>query len=396
MYFIDHNTRQTTWNDPRKTTRRGSPDPDRRSGGKRAYFLGPGEKDWKNTPSDASQCQVTLTVSPAESENVMTLPPNGYLQGMLIPHAGHTLAPHMPTCLRSAGGYDEDMEDKEIAFLTRQYSQTLESAEDLNARFSAIRDNMSSSMIEKDEVIKALRAENAALKSQSVRSSDSETKITDLEKQVAALKEELELARRNVATVPTPSPTPTPTPTPPPTASDISPSIDAAESLLSLLKRSAPIGSIASVKTNGVSPNETLRQTLRLCHTAAEALREKEQKTSRHLQASATLHDQHIKELKKSFESKHKDVVGWLCAQQRVVFQQLMSPDGSSRGAHHDRREGGSPNTTHPTGRAGVSASPVDTISRRPSLASGFLERKTSAVRRSKTRSASPPSSMVS
>eukprot|EP00754_Rhynchopus_humris_P022105 Rhum_TRINITY_DN14773_c13_g1::Rhum_TRINITY_DN14773_c13_g1_i1::g.117333::m.117333 len=243
VYFIDHNSRQTTWNDPRKTTRRSASDTERRTSSKRAFYLGPGERDWKaaaqqaaaasasastsaTSASPSTPCPVSLTVTPVP-DNAANARPHvgGYAHSHLTPHSGaaHHQAP-APAAgrLRAHGGVDEDAEDAEVGFLVREYAQALSSAEVIHERFEKLRASFAKAVDDKEAEVHSLRRERGALLEAAAAH---EREQRTLQKQVDAMRDELAALRAGggggggsgaasspqaAAAAPSPSPSPPP------------------------------------------------------------------------------------------------------------------------------------------------------------------------------------------
>ncbi|KAJ9456334.1 E3 ubiquitin-protein ligase pub2 [Diplonema papillatum] len=132
VYFIDHNTRNTTWNDPRRTPRKSTAESgmERRTTGKKAYYLSPGETDFKTEVEDPSATPpVALTITPSQEETTLTPVPR-YSTIFLTPNfSGPSAAANRIRHRAENGGPDEDAEDVQIGILLRDYDATMTRAE---------------------------------------------------------------------------------------------------------------------------------------------------------------------------------------------------------------------------------------------------------------------------
>ena len=149
VYFIDHNTQSTTWEDPRKKKKKQSPS------GKRSFFLAVTDRDFKKEKASDSLPEVAIVVSDQSSSNVIV--PSNNLDKNSIPPSVEPTPPLIPEIctptsnpttatfgmlspafvpsqtserrIHSQSGKEEDESDTEINRLMYEYQTVLEEAE---------------------------------------------------------------------------------------------------------------------------------------------------------------------------------------------------------------------------------------------------------------------------
>ena len=383
VYFIDHNSRQTTWNDPRKTTRRSASDTERRTSTKRAFYLGPGERDWKaaaqqaaaasaSTSASASAssttpCPVSLTVTPVP-DNAANARPHvgGYAHSHLTPHsaAGHHQAP-APAAgrLRSHGGVDEDAEDAEVGFLVREYAQALSSAEVIHERFEKLRASFAKAVDEKEAEAHGLRRERGTLLDAAAAH---EREQRTLQKQVDAMRDELAALRAGgavpaaaaaaaasspqagdaAAAAPSPSPSPPPHPLHPSSTDSFVAAAAAAAATAAAATPSPPRAASASAggapaAAAAAAARETVDRIAALVQAgsgsgssgedgvlaAVEKLVADNARLRQTASEEKAQQGQREAALAAHYNQHHTAFVGWLCGQQRTLLQKCMAPD---------------------------------------------------------------------
>eukprot|EP01063_Lacrimia_lanifica_P001860 TRINITY_DN1096_c0_g1_i1.p1 TRINITY_DN1096_c0_g1~~TRINITY_DN1096_c0_g1_i1.p1 ORF type:complete len:748 (+),score=302.25 TRINITY_DN1096_c0_g1_i1:85-2328(+) len=352
VYFIDHNTRQTTWNDPRKTTRRSFVDQDRRGNcGKKAYYLNPGQRDWKSDIADGkgqgtNAAPVTLTVTPVLGQNASCHPVGGFTMGMLSPVSGVTAAPRVA---RAGGGADEDNEDLHVAALLREYETVLDGAELVGDMIEKKEQEHTAAIEQKNEKINSLEKSIELLRNQ-LKLVEQELLAKDAKIEKLELKCDTQHRTIRMSTPPSHlamsrSPPPSPTPGGASTSGDKPPAAGPAPAALekenaflrsalqdiysTLLTADVEMGAAGeAAAAEGADLAVKVTDSASIVSKLIEA--QQDAKASMQLLESRLdlAEQQHAKELddiKSVYATQHKDVVDWLCTHQRSVIRQMMS-----------------------------------------------------------------------
>ena len=355
VYFVDHNTKQTTWNDPRRTSARRNTQNtgERRAAGKRAYYLSPGERDWKSENESGggkSNPPVTLTITQDTSANYdLGTPHIGGVRstpmlGRLTPNFVSGIPQCSPT-LRSPGlssGREEDDEDFEIARLVREYNHVIQGAEEIKTVKEA--DDVRGRLLQKELTelkskndtlalkTKKSEAEAMSLKKQ-IRIHESERnsqnqRISFLEKMVQTLETEQETAARKQEEVVKQEVAPTP-PVQQGMSNAFRESIEA--SVSDILNALQGYCKNLSLDDGRESVADSTTGRLIECRHLAERLSkaahitiEKEANLQNKLETLTAEHETHLEEMKTSYATKHRETVDWLCLKQRSIMQLML------------------------------------------------------------------------
>eukprot|EP01063_Lacrimia_lanifica_P018662 TRINITY_DN25572_c0_g1_i1.p1 TRINITY_DN25572_c0_g1~~TRINITY_DN25572_c0_g1_i1.p1 ORF type:complete len:1100 (+),score=269.39 TRINITY_DN25572_c0_g1_i1:90-3302(+) len=230
VYFIDHNSQTTTWEDPRKKRKPAASA--KGPNGKRNFFLAATDKDYKAEALSADTLpEVAIVVSDNNGSNVVVKssslsepPPESVIIREPTPPPLHPPAPVLTTTgllspafapsleKRPAGpsGKEEDDDDVEINRLMREYETCLEEADrwaQAHAELKLSHNDTAAALEQAQEKITVLEAELAAAKaappsSTSAPSAPGATpkELASFEAEKAALK--AEIAALQSATMP--------------------------------------------------------------------------------------------------------------------------------------------------------------------------------------------------
>eukprot|EP01060_Flectonema_neradi_P037576 TRINITY_DN7600_c0_g1_i1.p1 TRINITY_DN7600_c0_g1~~TRINITY_DN7600_c0_g1_i1.p1 ORF type:complete len:475 (+),score=97.46 TRINITY_DN7600_c0_g1_i1:1022-2446(+) len=450
VYFVDHNTKQTTWNDPRRTSaRRNTPTTgERRAAGKRAYYLSPGERDWKaeneNGGGSKSKPPVTLTITQDTSSNHdIGTPHTGGVRA--TPMLGR-LTPHyvsgIPQCSMSmkspslSSGKEEDTEDAEIARLVREYSHVIQGAEEIRTakesdaeKIKLLQKELTDMKSKNDTLTSKARkaeAESTSLKKQ-IRIHESEKnsqnqRISFLEKMVQTLETEQQDTAKRLEEEAQQTAKQT---APPPVqhqqgmSNAFRESIEASVSdILGALRGyckdlsldDGPDSTADSTTGRLIECRHLAERLSKVAHTAIE----KEASLQSKLENLTSEHETHLEEMKNSYATKHRETVDWLCLKQRSIMQLMLdnttttasqavpvaAVPATSPPGRPVRRSVGIVNGTYSDATAAVptTVSQLHT-SKKAAQNSSYItpatslmdKRATFLIRKSKSRSLSPP-----
>eukprot|EP01059_Diplonema_ambulator_P035964 TRINITY_DN8735_c0_g1_i1.p1 TRINITY_DN8735_c0_g1~~TRINITY_DN8735_c0_g1_i1.p1 ORF type:complete len:766 (+),score=116.55 TRINITY_DN8735_c0_g1_i1:92-2389(+) len=346
VYFIDHNTKQTTWNDPRKTTRKSVSEVERRAAGRKAYYLGPGEKDWKTeVMGDAAEKPpVTLTITPDDTPNakpisgLLNKSPSGSSGALLSVNYGGVStkgANRKAKCLN--GGRDEDDEDVGIGRLVREYSEMITGAEkvrqqkqtdlkklmDMQGKLAAANKELEKAQ----ERARRLESEMESYKKEAGLASHYKMKVKNLEEALAKVeKQPVGAAKRGAKTTKVHKPSPTPT--------DDKTAISGkdAEFISALVDEVQGEGVTVGDDRKG-DKDELLKGMLEL----VRGLKKSEAELLGKIATMEADHQRETEVLKQTYIKKHKEVVSWLCSKQRTVLNLMIgnSPNAVVPSPHH-------------------------------------------------------------
>eukprot|EP00755_Sulcionema_specki_P006770 Sspe_Gene.36380::Locus_17580_Transcript_1_1_Confidence_1.000_Length_1832::g.36380::m.36380 len=200
VYFIDHNTRQTTWNDPRRATVKQYQETDKRQA-RKSYYLGAADRNYKEELLTATPSLPTVALTVTDTEKtrllvpsqtvdtapssplVLTAPENdksctiskSKQTGYLTPfYSSNAARRKTGGAAFEYGGEVEDVDDAEIRQLVRQFSWVIDGAQ-------------------------AVKTTATQLPRQSHLLAQSTAKIQALENEVASLQATLALTQEKLA-----------------------------------------------------------------------------------------------------------------------------------------------------------------------------------------------------
>eukprot|EP01062_Namystynia_karyoxenos_P069886 TRINITY_DN65305_c0_g1_i1.p1 TRINITY_DN65305_c0_g1~~TRINITY_DN65305_c0_g1_i1.p1 ORF type:complete len:1082 (+),score=311.09 TRINITY_DN65305_c0_g1_i1:85-3246(+) len=378
VYYIDHTTASTTWDDPRlkgkkQKYKRVGP------GGKRNYFLGEGDRDFRSERPSGAPPEIAVTVTDHERTRLevasvaiqeappteLTPPPppadpkpdpgagSQYLTSAFVsrppsPQPGSfdpTRGGPYPY-----GGPDEDADEGRIAALLREYQQVLEGAEHLARRDAMHREhaaelesNVAALQKERNELrgeLDNVRQELAALR-EGGEGDDAQSALLSAEldaarEQAAAAaraaeelrarlaqagerERELHAELEELAARPSAE------------QDALREAAVAARAALQELGQPAADGESLAGQVEALARAEqeqraAARTAADLAHREQQLRKEAEQElrhSREELAAARRAHEQSVAQLKEDYTKNHKDILQWFCTKQHNMIKQL-------------------------------------------------------------------------